>query len=244
MLYNIFGSADSIDTDIMVLVHSLPSIEECKNLCASFEQQFNFESKLGNKEFNVNLAIVKDGVIVDCFKGSPDECNNAIFYTYKLHQQFCPCLVDRIVPRDIELKIARSVRELLSFLSRTEHREEIKRALKGSFREKLDTLHNIDISLLNDLGKNNQTLADFYKTVAFQIGQCLPLLSNLESHEFYTKSEIANYCPILKPALYRDESLNKQSIENVKLLFVNMLKDVYKDRELVEHKNWRQSNDK
>jgi len=239
VLYNVFGSADSIDCDIMVQVYSLPSIQECKNLCASFEQQFDFESKLGNKDYNVNIAIVKDCIIVDCFKGSPDECNNSIFYTYKLHQQFRPCLVERCVPRDVELKIARSVRELLSFLSRTEHREEIKRALNGSFKDKLNTLHNIDISLLDNLGKNNQTLTDYYKTVAFQIGQCLPLLSQIE---YYTKSEIAEYYPVLKPALYRDIHLDKLDLENAKTFFVNMLKDVYKDRELVEHKNWRQNN--
>lgn len=36
---------------------------------------------------NCNLVVVNDGILVDCFKGTVDELNNAILYTYGLHKQ-------------------------------------------------------------------------------------------------------------------------------------------------------------
>ena len=85
-VYNVFGSGDSLDCDFMVFVDSIPAIEDSKRLCAEYEKQLG-EHLESSQEMNANLAVVRDGVIVDCFKGTPDEVNNSILTTYLKHNQ-------------------------------------------------------------------------------------------------------------------------------------------------------------
>lgn len=264
MIYNIFGSEDSIDIDVMVYVDTIPNTEDGKNKCAELEKQLseelqtrsfsidessykqikeNEEPKLSQeiiKKVNVNLAIVKDGIIVDCFKGTPDEVNNSVFFTYVLHKQKYECMVKRKVIRDIQLKCARSVRIILSFLSRTEHRDKVKFALKGGFHDKLKVLKEINIAKLDDLGKNNQSLEDFYKVVAFQIGQCFSLI-HLYEQEIYTKNQVIENFPELAPFIKREKIKDKSYIEKIKIGFVGVLSMVYDRKDIVEHTNWRKN---
>ena len=74
------GSRDSMDEDNLYLVDTIPSFEECKTLC-------------DNRSDNGNLAVVREGVVVDSYKGLPDEVNNSLFHTYALHEQDFPCPV-------------------------------------------------------------------------------------------------------------------------------------------------------
>jgi len=185
MIYNIFGSETSQDYDVMVYVSFIPPIQQCKELCARFENKLKYE--LPEKKLNVNLAVVVNGKIVYVFKGTPDECNNAIFATYHFHQQKHPLQITTVMDRNVPLKLARGLRIMLSFLSRTEHRPLVKAALKGTTEDKLLALESIDFAGISDLGKNNQDVVEFYKHAAFQIGQCLGLL---EGVELYAKKDI------------------------------------------------------
>ena len=236
LLYNVFGSGDSVDYDIMVYLDKLPdTIEECKNLCKEYDKLL---TALGysDKEVNTNLAVLKDGVIVDCFKGISIETNNSIFLTAPHHDQHRPIRVERQLPITNEWKrqkSARALRIILSFLSRTQYRPEVKAALRGSTRLKMSTLLGIDLATIEDFGKNNQCKEDVYKNIAFQIGQARGLLHRYECYELYTKGNIAVYFPPLRPYLYRVEgvSADKLNMEKDRLISeivqYSMLSDPY-----------------
>lgn len=117
----IHGSEDSLDTDVYYVVKELPSFSECRAFCSA------------NKEENRNLIVIKNGVVTNCFIGTNDEINNALIDTYQLHEQEYPLLITKRVSRDIPLKAIRVSRGILSLLSRTQYRSEIKEALKSNF---------------------------------------------------------------------------------------------------------------
>lgn len=223
MNYNIFGSETSQDYDIMVYVDEIPSIQQCKELCSKLEAEL--EAELPEKKRNVNLAVIEDGVIAKVFKGTADECNNSVFATYDLHSQRHPLPITRKLTRDVPLKLARGLRIMLSFLSRTEHRELVKKALRGSTTDKLAALESISFAEITDLGKNNQDVVEFYKQAAFQIGQCLGLLHGFE---LYSKTEIAQFFPSLGVYLLREPSRGIV-LETYKKNLIDVIRRTFKD---------------
>jgi hypothetical protein len=221
--YNLFGSKSSVDYDVMVYVKSIPAIQECKTLCAKLEHEF--ASRLSLKKRNVNLAIIGDGVIQRVFKGTPDECNNSVLATYALHRQSYPLPIVKKVSRNVPLKLARSLRIMLSFLSRTEQRAIVKSALRGSASDKLSVLSEIHFHDIKNLGKNNQDLVEFYKQSAFQIGQCLGLMNGAE---LYTKEDIVRYCFDLEGYLKRNNH-NGAMLDEYKQHLIDLILNTYKD---------------
>jgi len=184
----IHGSEDSLDLDVFYVFDKMPSFKECQDFCS-------------NKEENRNIIVVENGVVVDCFKGTSDEINNGLLQTYSLHNQEFENVVKHAVERDVLIKAIRVVRCLLSHCSRTQYREDVKRALKSnSWKEKLDVLSKINFAEIEDFGKSG-TKQDVYKVFAFQLGQIIGLLNG---KEFYTKSSIAERYPALRPFLYRE----------------------------------------
>ena len=157
-----------------------------------------------------------------------------------MHIQRFPCQITKTVERDDELKFARAMRIILSFLSTTKYRTIVKKALKGTYKEKIIALRDIDISEIDDLGKNNQTLADFYKALAFQAGQCIALADN---REVYTKSEIIKLFPKFEDALMRKENCDKNDINWIKNYLLDISDLFYSRKDLVEHTNWRNKNE-
>lgn len=173
----IYGSEDSTDIDIAYIVDELPSLQECKKFCSE------------DKNENRNLITINNGVITNCYKGTVDELNNAILDTYKLHEQNTELLINRKIERDIPLKLIRSIRAMLSHLSRSQYRKEIKLALRSNWTTRLETLDNIKLNTIDfDNINNNMSREDILKLFAFQIGQCRPLI--LSNTEYYTKREI------------------------------------------------------
>ncbi|MCK9429123.1 MAG: hypothetical protein M0R17_03810 [Candidatus Omnitrophica bacterium] len=191
-----FGSEDSTDIDIMFFIDKPLKIEECRVLA----KELKFA--LGLKYSDVNLCSVKCGYVNWCYKGTIDEVNNMIAATYKLHKQAHPCPIYEFMPRNINIKIHRVFRGILSHLSRTEFRPEIKKALRNIDNIKLvsEVLSKIKLSKIIDLKKNNSNLVNFYKFLGFQIGQVYGLIDYVE---LYTKIDIANKYPELTELLYR-----------------------------------------
>ena len=93
MIRYIHGSADSTDLDVMYVFEALPSQGECHRFCC------------GDPRENRNIIAVKDGVVEQCFKGIPDEVNNALLATYPLHPQEYPLVITRRLPRDVFRKV-------------------------------------------------------------------------------------------------------------------------------------------
>lgn len=186
------GSEDSLDTDVYVVVpEPILNLQECKVLCESY------------KDYNANLICIENGQVIWCYKGTIDECNNSILATYSLHKentQLCPITVT--MPRDWRLKVDRTIRGLLSYFSRTEHRVAIKAALRSDcLREKLEALRLIRIQDIPDFGKKGEN-KDVYKFIAFQIAQTCSLIET--GHEIFTKQMASEYDPQLRPYLYRE----------------------------------------
>ena len=223
--YNIFGSKSSNDYDLAVRVNSIPIIAEPHELCKHYNSHFS--KILTGKKINSNLVVVENGILVNCFKGTVDELNNAILDTYDLHSQDYPCFIKKRLERALELKIVRCLRGFLSMYSRTELRTEIKSALRGNVREQIEVLKKID--LLNTIPKGKkESLGDIYKMFAFQIGQTFGLMNG---KELYTIEQIVEDYPNLEHFLFRTGKYDLNVIKiyldilmlNIKFTYHDML---------------------
>lgn len=186
------GSEDSLDKDVYVVIpEPILNLQECKVLC---------ESYIG---LNANLICITDGQLSWCYKGTLDECNNSILATYNLHKENTePCPITSPMTRDWRLKLDRTVRGLLSYFSRTEHRVAIKAALKSdSLSEKLDALKLINLQAIPNFGKKGEN-KDVYKFIAFQIVQTCSLIEY--GDEIFTKQMASRNSPELHKYLYRE----------------------------------------
>jgi hypothetical protein len=201
MLKYIHGSSDSTDVDVMYMFDEIPCKEDASRFCS--------DNTLENK----NIAVVRDGVVVYCYKGTADEVNNSLYRTIPLHDN-PPCIIDRMVARDVLAKIIRVMRGCISHCSRTKWRSSVKNALHSySWHDRVELLGNIAYNEITDYGK--QSIDDIYKFFSFQFGQIIGLL---HGKELYTKNEIAEEFPQLRPYLYRQ----KQSfdvLDNFRLMF-------------------------
>lgn len=221
--YYLFGSENSLDVDIMIIVKKLGSVEENKKTVKYYE---NILSDNYDKKVNCNLAIIENNELTDVFKGTADEANNSIYMTYRYHKQNFPLRIQNLVSRDVDLKVVRGFRIILSLISRSVYRPEVKKSLKGLLELKMDTLMSINLCKLkktSDLGKNNVSIEDFYKNIAFQLGQTRALL---EGMELYTKSSVYNRYPELRPFLMRESDLNIKVIEKFKNEFIDSIRDI------------------
>lgn len=219
-IFQIFGSSSSQDMDCMCFVDSIPSTQESHDLCYKWDKYIS-EITETDKEINSNLAVLKDGVIVETFKGTPEECNNSLLHTYNLHKQYHPQQIQRLVERDVELKILRTCRVLLSFWSRSEHRPIVKEALRSDVYKKIEVISSIDIRKIHNIGKNVSYI-DYLKVLAFQLGQTLSLIDGVE---LYTKEDISEEYPDLKPFLMREGVDSLETLEYYKVELMMLLND-------------------
>lgn len=211
--FYIFGSENSQDYDVIVSVDSIPqNIDEAHNICKYWNDKLS--KILTNKPLNCNLGIFKNGILVDCFKGTVDELINCIYYTYDNHKQYYPNPITKPIIRDINEKILRVARFLITFYSRTNLRPQIKAALRGDLKLKLDVLKQIDFTKMMDFPGKKEKVEDIYKVIAFQFGQVFSLIDNHEP-DSYTKNGIIKNYPDLK------NIINRGSISNSDLETLN-----------------------
>ncbi|NPV13134.1 MAG: hypothetical protein HPY57_15310 [Ignavibacteria bacterium] len=223
-IFQIFGSKSSEDYNVMIFVDKIPQTDEAKQLCEKWNKKLYFtflDTSMPIKKINCNLAVLKDGIIVEVFKGISDEINNSLYLTYNLHKQFHEQQITKLVDRDVDIKIMRSARFMLMNLSYTQHRFEVKKALKGNFVEKIKVLDIIDLSKIDDLGQNvGLKWVDYLKSMSFQIGQSLALTDGVE---VYSKEEIADRYPDLSEMLFKTGQ-NLTILEEYKEEFVRRCK--------------------
>lgn len=155
--FQIFGSENSLDYDVMVFVDEIPEIiDQSHTLCKMYDAELS--KILTDKPLNCNLAIVEDGFIVRVFKGTPDEVNNALFYTYDFHTQYHPLVVKEPIVREYDMKILRAYRNILSFFSRSHLRTVIKPALRGDLRDKIPVMKMIDFEVMKDFPGKKESI--------------------------------------------------------------------------------------
>jgi len=206
MRYYLFGSENSQDYDILVEYDSIPNdIDKAHALC----KKFNVELQLiyPDKEINSNLITINNNQIIDCHKGTIDELTNCLYYTYHLHEQKFPNPILTPVERDLNEKILRVARFIITFYSRTDLRQEIKPALKGDLYKRLAVLNKIDYTIMTDFVGKKEKIEDIYKANAFQYGQVFSLIDGFDS-DSYTKNGIIKNYPDLAPFLNRDINLD------------------------------------
>ena len=202
------GSQDSLDVDVyVVLSKPILNLQECKEFCAI------------NPEYNVNLICIEDGVVVWCYKGTIDECNNSILATFNLHSfnKGLVCPITKRLERNINLKIDRTIRGLLTYVSRTHLRKEVKEALRSSdINLKLSVLQKIKFEEIEDYGKKGK-IEDVYKFFAFQIIQTTSLIAG---KEIFTKKDAYYMSENSGKYLYRQVSDPKDTWHLQQLLNV------------------------
>lgn len=231
--FNIFGSKSSIDWDIMVAVDKIPSTtKECQVLVEKYNVGLEvYLDRLGykNKPINCNICVVENFQVVDCFKGCVYECNNAVYSTYKNFQQQYPPLVIKSLYADTTLKILRSFRVILSYLSRTPNRDIVKKALNGNLAQKINCLNKFDFSRPLDLGDRNVIPQNFYKMLAFQLGQTLSLLNG---REYYTKEGVDDEfeCNLHNPLMRHPMSVDDyEFLEKMKNMVITRVAKDYRN---------------
>jgi hypothetical protein len=217
--YVIHGSEDSIDRDVIYLINAMP---KNKNLVHEFVNE-------DTKRENRNLAVLDEelGVIVDCYKGTPDAINNQIADTFHLHVQMmkeCPVRVR--ITRNVPLKVTRSIRQLIGFVAQVLHHfptdsalygqyhGPIKTALKSkNFMARLECLSTLDYV---HIFKENIDIKIF-KSLGFQFAQTKAMLEN--NLELYSKKTVSEYDTRLEPVMYRREDIITKSLEYYLSLF-------------------------
>ena len=205
--FQIFGSENSLDYDVMVFVDQIPEIiDHSHTLCKIFNSELS--KILKDKPLNCNLAVVEEGFITNVFKGTPDEVNNALFYTYDFHTQYHPLLIKEPVIREYDMKILRAYRNILSFFSRSHLRKTIKTALRGDLRDKIPVMKMIDFEVIKKFPGKKESIKDIYKVMAFQFGQLFSLVDGFEK-DSYTKNGVIKNYPDLAPMLRREELCEK-----------------------------------
>lgn len=217
----VHGSEDSVDIDVIYVFEQLPDVAECKSFCD------------GKGNENGNIIVVNDGVVVAAFKGSVDEVNNALFYTYQLHEQDYPLIIEHPVERDVILKDIKVIRKILSSFSRTQFRGEIKEALRGNWETKLSVLKKLEYEKIDFSIIPKITTKDLMKTLAFQVGQALALHQGVE---LYTKRSIAGYFSELKDYLYRVDASSENMITFIRRFAdeLSMIEAKIIDNDIVE----------
>ena len=212
--YQFFGSQNSQDIDVAFVLDLLPeTTQERADLSKQYSQMLA-EIHGFTRPVNGNLVVAENGVLTDVFKGTKDELNNALYYTYSLHTQYCESVVEKLLERDIDLKFIRASRSILSYFTRTSIRVVVKEALKGDIDLKYQTLINMDFvgvlaSEVNDL--------DARKSIAFQLGQAIGLDDGIE---LYTKDAIKAVFPALKPYLEREKTVFLEGLQEALDIFL------------------------
>lgn len=218
-IYQIFGSENSFDVDLVFFIQEMPETI-LEKLSLSKKLSESITSSFPEKELNTNLAICKNGHLTEVYKGTTDELNNALFYTYDFHKQNQENQIAKLLVRDVDLKFLRSTRMILSFASKTEYRVLVKNALKENLSEKMNVLQKLDLTKIVSFGKGKNN-SDIIKSIAFQLGQCIALQ---EGKELYTKNQIAELFPELKKYLFREENVNLNDLQKGLLYFVELVK--------------------
>jgi hypothetical protein len=231
--YYFYGSHDSLDVDVLIQIpkEMMPDMQEDrKRLMKQIEIEYGIE-------WNCCLIVVEDGIVIDTIfpKTWIDSINNSLFVTYQLHsdKQVYPLPITRLVKRNKLLATYKTVRTILSMLSRTHYRELVKPILKGiySFNLKVDALNNIDFTTIDTFNQDNTTDVNIWKIIAFYIGQNISL--NKDDNEIYTKLTLVTDFPELSPFVYREQITKelKELLNTSLKYYIENILSKYKDYE-------------
>ncbi|WP_281635626.1 hypothetical protein [Flavobacterium marginilacus] len=203
--YYLYGSNDSTDQDVIIVIskEEMPEKQEDrKNKVLALLKEYDLN-------WNATLAVIENGKISDTIftKSWIDSLNNALFETYFLHEQKHELLVKEKHIRNRTLAIYKAVRTVLTMLTRTKYRTQIRPILKGihDFNLKLEVLGKIDFISVSEFNQKNTNDIDIWKIIAFYVGQNIALIES--DIEIYTKKKLVHHFNDLESFIYRKEIL-------------------------------------
>jgi hypothetical protein len=214
--YYVYGSDDSTDQDVIIVIskEEMPETQENrKNKVLALLKEYDLN-------WNATFAVIENGRISDTIftKSWIDSLNNALFETYHLHEQKHELLVTEKQVRNKTLAIYKAVRTVLTMLTRTEYRTQIRPILKGihDFNFKLEALNKIDFVSISQFNQKNTNDIDIWKIIAFYVEQNIALIEN--DVEIYTKKKLVSHFNDLEPFIYR-----KAIVESNKIILQNYI---------------------
>lgn len=193
--YNIFGSTNSQEYDILFHVPEIPKHKDFnKIICLSIGEMI----ELHDKAKRITLCTIKNGIITKTSDGLPDEYNNNLFYTYSMHRQYADCLVERPVTRNIQAKLEKVVQDILNILSQTQYRQKILPIIDSTFEEQFSIFNELDLNNVsfgfNQLEDGEDSNMLFRQAASFEMLQVIGLYENVEIYtalEAFSKYGIA-----------------------------------------------------
>lgn len=213
--YYFFGSADSADTDVLILHPNATGTEQDLELVKSIKSQF---AETAN--WDINIIAIENGIVTKSIpsKGLPDAVNNSLFSTFHLHNQLHPLEVNKLVKRDLENAINRVVDILLFFYKSTEQKKYYKNECRAVLKAKDPIILKLAVLTKFDFDKfrpysDDEKNINSLKKIAFSIGQAISLIEGIE---IYSKQNLIKNHPELADLIYR-RKVDDYSILNTKL---------------------------
>ena len=186
--YYFYGSEDSTDLDVLIQIDEkdMPVIQEDRKI---FLKQI--ETKY-NLKWNSNLIVIENGIVSNTIypKSWIDSINNSLFTTYSNHlnKQVYPLPITNLVKRNKLLAIYKTVRTILSMMTRTHYRTLIKPISNGihPFNKKIEALsvHTDAYQLeVNELREKIEKFEEIVKKQEDIVKLALGVLQELDNIE-------------------------------------------------------------
>lgn len=205
--YYFYGSKNSIDIDVLIEITSdiMPLHQEDRKRYIKYLQ-----NTYSLHNWNINLMVVQEGVVVDTVypKTWIDSVNNSLYNTWNLHKQKYDLPIRKLVKRNKLLAIYKTVRTILTMLTRTEYRTIVKPIVNGchDFKMKIEAIKQIDFNTILDFNQANMKNEDVWKVLAFYLQQNISLIR--DGIEIYTKNDIIQHNEKLRNFIERNDISN------------------------------------
>ncbi len=220
--YYFFGSANSLDKDVLLECDRIPDKQTAQEWIQAYKQTHAVD-------WNINLITVRNGIVADTIpsKSTIDGVNNALLATYALHVQQHPLPITHKVPRHLLLNIYRCIRTILTFCTRTRYRSQIRPTLNGihPFHHKLESMALLDFTTLDTFDAKYTRDVDIWKTIPFYLGQTIALMKGIE---IYTKDALVAEFPQFSRFIYRQPFTTEEvrQLQQTKNGFVTTLREL------------------
>jgi len=224
-----YGSNDSDDIDVFIGLSRVPDMDDeddrimMDEIHETIDYTLRYSGQFSNSDKTVDFSFIhisKDGVVDWCEYDDLEECNNALYYTFDHHAYNNNVLYGKNpiklkLEQNVSFKIVKVVRTLLTFLSRTSYREEVKYLLKkGSFKERLEfILKVVSQNGISSVETFNKKLPDveIVKDIAFMFIQLYGLVHDID---VFCKRDAALRFPDLARYIYKDHNAPLEPLED------------------------------
>lgn len=224
-----YGSNDSDDIDVFIGLSRVPDMDDeddrimMDEIHETIDYTLRYSGQFSNSDKTVDFSFIhisKDGVVDWCEYDDLEECNNALYYTFNHHAYNNNVLygknpIKKKLEQNVSFKIVKVVRTLLTFLSRTSYREEVKYLLKkGSFKERLEfILKVVSQNGISSVETFNKKLPDveIVKDIAFMFIQLYGLVHDID---VFCKRDAALRFPDLARYIYKEHDIPLEPLED------------------------------